>query len=299
MVKFMVFGDLHYDEMPDGDRRIAEMLVHIKETKPDFVISLGDLCKPVASNQEKILNKFSSIGVPLYHVIGNHETDDCYLEKVLELYSLEKSYYSFEFGGIKFIVLNSCYLSKNGKEYSYHNKNYKEDEALYPIIPTDEMEWLKRELKESKKYVIFSHHSLVNDYRDRGISNRNEIRELFKNKDVLLCMNGHDHGDDFKEVLGIPYYTVNSASYVWCGFQIMSSEKLRKKYEHLKGYLFYKQALYVDVEIDDNEIKILGMNGEYMSVTPDDVELYDYRWNGVSIKPQTSSHIIKRDLKID
>ena len=50
MIKFMAFGDLHYDEIPDGDRRIDELLAHIRETNPDFVISLGDLCKPSSDN---------------------------------------------------------------------------------------------------------------------------------------------------------------------------------------------------------------------------------------------------------
>jgi len=35
------------------------------------------------------------------------------------------------------------------------------------------------------------------------------------------------------------------------------------------------------------------MEGEYLSVTPEDVELYDYKWNGVSVKPRTSSHTIR------
>ena len=48
-----------------------------------------------------------------------------------------------------------------------------------------------------------------------------------------MCMNGHDHGDDFKMVEGVPYYTVNSAGYVWCGFQMMGSEALRVKYGYL------------------------------------------------------------------
>ena len=111
---------------------------------------------------------------------------------------------------------------------------------------------------------------------------------------MLLCMNGHDHGDEFAVVDDIPYYTVNSATYVWCGSQIVSSDELKENYGYLHGMLLYKQALLVDVEIDDNEIRIKGMNGDYLSVTPDDVELYDYRWNGVSIKAQTSSKVISR-----
>ena len=106
-------------------------------------------------------------------------------------------------------------------------------------------------------------------------------------------MNGHDHGDDFKIVDDVPFYTVNSATYVWCGFHIMSSEELREKYGYLNGYLLYKQAFCVDVEIDDKEIRISGMNGEYLAVSPDDIGLAEYRWNGVSIKPQTSSVVVK------
>lgn len=74
----------------------------------------------------------------------------------------------------------------------------------------------------------------------------------------------------------------------------MSSEKLKEKYAYLRGMLLYKQALHVDVEVDTGEIRIQGMKGEYLSVTPEDVELYDYRWDGVSIKAQTSSKVIKR-----
>ena len=44
MIKFMAFGDLHYDDIPDSDRRIAELLERAELTKPDFIISLGDLC---------------------------------------------------------------------------------------------------------------------------------------------------------------------------------------------------------------------------------------------------------------
>lgn len=295
MIKFTIFGDLHYDEVSDGEKRVNELVAHIKAVKPDFVISLGDLCKPVEENNEIVLKKFEKTGIQMYHTIGNHETDACHLDVALDFLALKSPYYSFSYGNIKFIVLNSCYFSKDGQESAYYRRTYREDNSFYPIIPKAEKEWLSRELSDGKKYVIFSHHSLVNNHRDRGIYNREEIRTLFRGKDVLLCMNGHDHGDEFAVVDDIPYYTVNSATYVWCGSQIVSSEKLIEKYGYLHGMLLYKQALYVDVEIDDNEIRIQGMKGDYLSVTPEDVELYDYRWNGVLIKAQTSSKVIRID----
>ena len=294
MIKFTVFGDLHFDEVSDGNKRVSELVEHIKVVKPDFVVSLGDLCNLVEENKEIVIRKFEETGISMYHTIGNHETDDCYLDTALDFLSLQSPYYSFLCGDIKFIVLNSCYFSKHGQESSYYRRNYKGNNSLYPVIPTVEKEWLERELGDGKRYIIFSHHSLVNNYRDRGICNREEIRALFQGKDVLLCMNGHDHGDEFAVVDEITYYTVNSATYVWCGSQIMSSEKLKEKYAYLHGMLLYKQALYVDVEVDNGEIRIHGMKGEYLSVTPEDAELYDYRWNGVSIKAQTSPKVIKR-----
>lgn len=217
MIKFTVFGDLHFDEVSDGNKRVSELVEHIKVAKPDFVVSLGDLCNPVEENREIVLEKFEETGIPMYHTIGNHETDDCYLDTALDFLSLQSPYYSFLCGDIKFIVLNSCYFSKHGQESSYYRRNYKENNSLYPIIPKVEKEWLERELGDGKRYIIFSHHSLVNNHRDRGIYNREEIRALFQGKDVLLCMNGHDHGDEFAVVDEITYYTVNSATYVWCG----------------------------------------------------------------------------------
>ena len=79
---------------------------------------------------------------------------------------------------------------------------------------------------------------------------------LFRDKNVLLCMNGHDHGDDIKFVDDIPYYTVNSAAYVWCGCQITNEEKLREKYADLNGFLLYRQALCVNVETDENHVSL-------------------------------------------
>lgn len=294
MIKFTVFGDLHFDEVEDGNRRVNELVEHIKSVKPDFIISLGDLCKPIGENKEIVLDKFKETGITMYHTIGNHETDACHLDEALEFLSLKSPYYSFKYGEIKFIVLNSCYSSKDGQENVYYKRSYKDENSIYPIIPKDEMEWLEKELSDGQKYIIFSHHSLINEFRDRGIHNRTEIRNLFKDKDVLLCMNGHDHGDGFAVVDNIPYYTLNSATYVWCGSHIVSSDALQEKYGYLHGMLLYKQALCVDVEIDDEEIRIKGMDGDYLSVTPDDVELHDYKWNGVSIKAQTSSKVISR-----
>lgn len=292
MIKFLVFSDLHYDEVADGDKRIEDILTSARKRELDFIVSLGDLCNPVSANQ-KVLERFNSLGVPFYNVIGNHETDDCKLSEILDFFSIRSPYYSVVCNDYKLIFLNTCYLRNDEQEEVYYKKNFKNSSSVYPIVPVEEIRWLQEELSDGMKCIIFSHHSFINDFSKRGVNNRKDIRKMFVGKPVLLCMNGHDHGDGYSIVDGIPYLTVNSANYAWLGSQIASSEALQEKYSYLHGMLQYKQAMSAYIEIDDNEIRICGMEGEYLSVTPDDIELYDYKWNGVSIKPQISSHLIK------
>ncbi len=206
---------------------------------------------------------------------------------------MDHPYYSVIRGEYKLIFLNTCYLRNNGKEEAYYNKNFKNNTSIYPIMPAEEMQWLRAELSHGMKCIIFSHHSFVNNFAQRGVYNREEIRKMLEEKPVLLCMNGHDHGDSYSSVNGVSYLTVNSANYAWLGSKIASSEELQKRYSYLHGMLQYRQAMSAYIQIDDSEIRVCGMEGEYLSVTPDDIGLHDYAWNGVSIKPHISSHLIK------
>lgn len=292
MIKFLVFSDLHYDDVEDGDKRIDTILANARDRQLDFIVSLGDLCKPVAANR-KILEIINSLGVPFYPVIGNHETDEADLSAITEFYSLNAPYYSVVYGNYKFIFLNTCYLMENGTEKEYFKRNFKHTLSEYPIVPIDEIRWLQEELNDGKKYIVFSHHSFVNEFMKRGVSNKTTIQELFRKNSVSLCLNGHDHGDSFACIDGVSYMTVNSANYAWLGTQIASSETLTEKYSYLHGMLQYAQAMSAYIEIDDHEIRILGEEGSYLSVTPDDIALYDYKWNGVSVKPRISSHRIR------
>ena len=291
MIRFLVFSDLHYDDCEDGNQRIEYILSKARNKQLDFIVSLGDLCNPTAVNR-KVLDKFNSLGVPFYPVIGNHETDCFTLAEITEFYSLAAPYYTVLHGRYKFIFMNTCYLSENSIEKAYFKKNFKQGSPIYPIVPSAEIHWLQEELNDGMEYIIFSHHSFVNEFTRRGVANKLALQELFRNKPVLLCMNGHDHGDSFEYINGVAYMTVNSANYAWLGTQIASSKALMEKYSYLHGMLQYGQAMSAYVEIDDDEIRIIGEEGSYLSVTPDDIELHSYMWNGVSIKPRISFHRI-------
>ena len=292
MIRFLVFSDLHYDDTPDGDKRLAEILTKAHSRQLDFIVSLGDLCDPSPENRE-ILDKFLSLGLPFYPVIGNHETDEHSLSEITDFYSLNAPYYSVIHGDYKLIFMNTCYLLKSNTEQPYFKRNFKHDAVEYPIVPADEINWLKNELDCEMKCIIFSHHSFVNEFAKRGVSNKSVIQKLFRQNSVPLCLNGHDHGDNFSCIGDTSYMTINSANYAWLGAQIASSETLKAKYSYLHGMLQYTTAMSAYVEADEHEIRIFGEEGSYLSVTPDDIALHDYKWNGVSIKPQISSHRVR------
>lgn len=151
MIRFLVFGDLHYDDVSDGDKRIEELIHKAKEEKVDFIVSLGDLCFPIEENKH-VLEKLGSAQIPIYYTNGNHDTQVCPIEETLKFLSKDKSYCSFEYGEYKFIILDSCFWRNQDGDHHFPNK--KKEPCIYPVIPFEQVEWLKTELADNKKYTF-------------------------------------------------------------------------------------------------------------------------------------------------
>lgn len=292
-IKFLVFSDLHYEQMEDGEERLNTIIRAIKDNRTDFAVCLGDFCAPIDENKG-LLERIRSAGVPIHFTVGNTELYRNDMQTTIDFWGMDKPYYSFETEDYKFISLNTNYYRDSSAcELPFFRTNYKG--TTFPVVPREEVEWLRRELEGDKKKIIFSHHSLVNEFQQRGVHNRQELHELFREGNVLLCMNGHDHGDSVTVRDGIVYYSMIAASYIWLGFQIDSDAERKEKYSYLNGMLKYRDPFYAVVEIDGSDVKIRGMEGAYQSVTPDDIGLHDYSWNGVSIRPQASSYGLQND----
>ena len=298
-LKFAVFTDLHYDVIHDASRRLQEFLSLTKEEKVEFIIGLGDLCHPIEEHKHIIetLNEF----IPYYSIIGNHDSDSYPIETVLKFFHLKNSYYSFVVQNIKFIMLDANYIRKACDDEPNYKCNYDAETDVYPFVPEEEIEWLNREIQDNQYYyIVCSHHGLTNDFRQRGIANRDRIRQILEHrnrqeKKVLLCMNGHDHGNDYKEINGISYYTLNSMSYIWHGIKptFNYSMELHEKYPYMKDMILYEEPLHVIVTIDDNgNIRIDGVEGHYQNITPNEIGLGN-TWNAVSIEPKTLSITIQ------
>ena len=270
MIRFLVFADLHYDTVPDGDARVEALAARIERVRPDFVLSLGDLCHPTAQNRP-ILRRLEAAGAPVHHLVGNHNTDHCSLRETLGFFGLERDHYAFTVDGVRFLMLNA-------------------GDSKPPCLPDVQLDWLRQETADaSLRYVVCSHHSLANDFAQRGIANREAVRALLETRRTLLCLNGHDHGDDCRIINGIPYFTVNASSYLWHGVRKMTDfpEETRRRYPVLNDCLLLDGPLSAVVEIDGGHVSIRGMRGAWRASTPADVGLGE-TWNSVRISPDIS-----------
>ncbi len=236
-VKFGLITDLHHaDKPPAGSRhyretlgKLAEAAKQFEKDKPGFVVELGDLIDaadsvPTELTYLKTVNKaFSAISKDRHYVLGNHCVDTLTKEEFLDGVAQKKAYYSFDRGGVHFVVLDACFTS-GGKPYG--RKNSKWNDAN---IPSDEVDWLKDDLKGTdKKVVVFAHQWLdvANDY---GIKNAAEVCKVLEGSGkVLAVFQGHSHKNDYKEIGGIHYCTLvamiegpgaesNGFSTVWVG----------------------------------------------------------------------------------
>lgn len=274
IIRFLVFSDLHYDHVFDAEERLDSLIGRINDLSLDFVISLGDLCYPISDNRP-IIRKLHNIGIPFYYCVGNHDCENSSSQVIEEFAGLSKLFYSISMGNIKFLILNTCFMEHNQKEMLYQKGQFEKNADFYPIIP--------------QKYVIFSHHSLANDFDSRGVVNREAIRTLLEKRQTVLVMNGHDHGDDLKIINGIPYFTVNSMSYIWHDREKFAySKDIHNEYPFIKNMILYKSPLYCVVEMEDENVKIYGTESDYQTITPEDVDIVGRRWNGVSIEPKIS-----------
>ena len=104
-MRFLAAGDLHYDDIPDGERRLELLTEEIGRQKPDFVVFLGDLCSPKEENRH-LTDRLRGTGVPIHFVLGNHDLREG-RGQALRFFGKEKGYEAFLCGSIRCILLDT------------------------------------------------------------------------------------------------------------------------------------------------------------------------------------------------
>ena len=215
---------------------------------------------------------------PRYHVIGNHDTDGdgrirpdrAYAftrEQTMAYWEMERRFYSFDLGGIHFVVLDG------------------NDEADNPapgyrrFVAADQAEWFKSDLVATRlTTLVFIHQSL--ERADGGVENQEEIRAIMERANreaavgkVVACFSGHHHRDYVRRIGAILYPQINSASYHWLGgdfLRVRYGKEIDEKFPYIKYTVPYKDSLYALVTVDPERsfMKIEGVRSEFVGPAP-------------------------------
>jgi Icc-related predicted phosphoesterase len=292
-VKFIAFADLHVDIMFDSIKRVKAVIEAAKSENADFILNLGDILYPpndfmvkhnVTLRKDKwfycerdgekreILAMLSGCGIPVYHVIGNHDSDANPKKVFCDYMGMAHNYYSFDVGGFHFAALDTSYIREKGIDIPYQERNVTEA-GLYPCVSGEQLIWLKNDvLASGKPTVLLSHHPLYKG----GVGNYEQVfetvREINSDKKLIrLCVNGHTHLDGLQTFSDIPCLDINSISHHWVGWEYRYarySEKTEAEYPYISSVVPYKEPVLACIDISLDRAAVKGTSSVFAEPCP-------------------------------
>lgn len=232
---FIFATDIHVQHERNAAKGFSQAIDSINNLQPAFVITGGDLVFDVLGQKYEradslynlYLEMLQQFQMPVYNTIGNHEIYGIYKksgadslhpeygEKMFEK-RLGKSYYSFEHGGWKFMILNSIEDTKKNKYIG--------------LIDDNQIEWIKDELSKtdsSMPIAVSTHIPFITAFmqkysgstaaNDSGlvVVNSKEVLDLFKGYNLKLVLQGHLHIVEDIFIDGIHFITSGAVSAKW------------------------------------------------------------------------------------
>ena len=177
--------DITLDYFRDGT--VSDMFRH----KADFYMVHGDVADDFLDIYRREKTIVSTLGIPGYHVPGNHDVNyrSTNQENNFETFRKEygPDYYSFNYGDVHFIVLNNInYQGWNNEE----NKQGK----YTGDVDREQLEWLKNDLAivpKNSLIVINSHIPFIQEHTNEQTIK--EIHKLLSSRPKVLSLSGHLH----------------------------------------------------------------------------------------------------------
>ncbi len=291
-VRFGIVSDLHAPNVPGGRERLESFIEASDEAGVDFIVNLGDFC--CLDKKSGIFREiWEGFEKDKYLVLGDQDLYRYSVDFYVEGMDMPGRYYSFDKGNFHFVVLDGNNFWDGEKIRHYDRANYGDyAPESYSYMDKEQMEWLAGDLAATdKKTILFSHQSI-----DSELKNGDKVREILESenrrvgfKKVVLAFSGHNHTNYTKEINGITYMQINSASYVWVGKPTQSkkrfSKKINKKYPMMAYSMMYDRSLYAIVTLTEEGAEVKGRKANFMPPAPEEIGLKD----SLGIYPLVSS----------
>ena len=205
---FVFLPDIHLQSDSAVLAGFSGLTEKINRLHPDFILTGGDMiytAKNVSDDKAKILfdlmdKEFERFKMPVYLTMGNHEnvgiTVESGIDKTNPMWGKQmyesrytKRYYTFNYNGWKFFILDGIKILEQEKNYTQG-------------IDSVQIEWIKSELRLTDKnipVVISVHPPLINphaitDPASQALSaNSAAVLNLFRDHDLRIVLEGHTH----------------------------------------------------------------------------------------------------------
>ena len=221
LLKIGLLTDLHYAEKAtagnrhyrDSLRKIRPAVDHFNRMKADFVVELGDFVDEAPTLEEelnyvaKIEAEFSRFKGDRHYVLGNHCVSRLKKEEFLsscgQRKKAKRAYYSFDRGGLHFVILDACFRADG---VSYGRKNFKWTDTE---VPPAERKWLADDLKKAAKPAVVFIHQRLDVGGSYGVRSAAKVRKILEDSGkVLAVFQGHNHVNDHKVIGSVHYVTL-------------------------------------------------------------------------------------------
>lgn len=197
-------SDLHCigEDRMFGGNLLSEQLAHLiaylrrPEYRADCAVITGDLLHRVTTSSypevaELVFARLQDeLDIPVLASLGNHDVPS----EAAKVFALNRS---LEVGGYRILTLNS----------------------VLPELQQEDLDWLSDQLSSDygRGTVLAFHHSPLESQvpvlRGRGLVKSAELRDLLRESDVKLMLNGHYHHPSGGFFSGIPVTIAPALSY--------------------------------------------------------------------------------------
>jgi 3',5'-cyclic AMP phosphodiesterase CpdA len=190
---FVVFGDNR-----DGDKTFQALIARVNQERGIiFAVNTGDFVSHGRANEYAAYQQMiSKLKVPIYNVLGNHDGVGGGWRIFQKLFGA--LYYSFDYEGSHFVILNNAFRESFDRE---------------------QFEWLKNDLAGSKAKFkfVFMHRPTFDPseiYKSHIMSGRavtEALMKVFQKYRVDYVFAGHIHGYAKAEKGGVTYIVTGGA----------------------------------------------------------------------------------------
>lgn len=221
MLRLAVITDIHYG--PDYQARLGSkapkllpvFMKAVAKYKPDAIINLGDdhNARAEAEARQRILDvqsHFNRSAIPIYKVQGNHDVKFLSRDELAAINGCPATSYSRDVKGYHLVFWNPG----QGKSLE---------------VTSEDLKWLEADLATAKTpAIVFSHVPLDLEERDFAGNDNQDIAGRFhyaqstfirdvleKSGKVVLCVAGHRHRHQYRQINGIHYIEQQSLTQMW------------------------------------------------------------------------------------